>query len=96
MKKFGLLSIMLFCFFLVGCSDDTYLAPWTIELKEQQSQQSNQETKKQQDEFAMKEKCAKYKDKFIQSVKDEYWISEYYEEHWFNLSDETFVFLQSN
>ena len=45
------------------------------------------------DDFAMKEKCAKYKDSFIQSVKDEYWIWEYYEHNWFNLNDDaTFVF----
>ena len=44
-------------------------------------------------EFVMKEKCAKYKDNFIESVKNEYWIWEYYEEYRMNLmDDDTFVF----
>ena len=80
MKKFWFLSIMLVCLFLVGCSND--IQQW-----------SDKEIQKQQDEFAMKEKCSKYKDKFIQSVKDEYWIWEYYNDNWFNLNDDaTFVF----
>lgn len=54
---------------------------------------TNQTTKNQlEDEFDMKEKCAKYKDNFIQSVKYEYWIWEHYQEYWYNLDDETFVF----
>ena len=82
MKKIWLLSIMLFCLFLVGCWNENTLPTWSeVQLWENK-----------EDEFAMKEKCAKYKDDFIQSVKDEYWIWEYYEQYWFNLSDETFVF----
>lgn len=43
-------------------------------------------------DFENKEKCAKYKTEFIQSVKDEYWI-EWYSFDGYNLNDDnTFVF----
>ena len=84
MKKFWLISIMFICLFLFGCWDDA----------QQVQQLPEQEVQKQQNEFAMKEKCAEYKDDFIQSTKNEYWISdEIYSENWFNLNDDsTFVF----
>lgn len=37
MKKIWILSILLICLFLVWCWNETYLAPWTVELRGQKN-----------------------------------------------------------
>ena len=95
MKKFWLLSIMLISLILVGCWDDTYLAPSTLETREQQKNDSLEQqnilnnyewwqktkeeanetpSKKQEDDFTMKEKCFKYQSE-VDKEKERLWWS---------------------